>query len=102
MASCKNDREPKLVLWYNSIEIFFISHLTIFSKISHIDWSILFNFETTQCMNHFDMNLLEIHSVAIEILSISCFVQFLVKKQTGAIFECQMSKNRNGFMQKSL
>ena len=38
----------------------------------------LFTFETTQWKNHFDTNLIKVHSAIIEILSFSCFVIFLV------------------------
>ena len=53
----------------------------------------LFDFKTTQCENHFDTNLIKIHSVFIDILSISCSVLFLVTADR-AILECQMAKNQ--------
>ena len=43
------------------------------------------NSKTTQCQNHFDTNLIEIYSVVIEILSISCFVLFQVMADGGHI-----------------
>ena len=63
--------------WYTSIKIFSVPQFANFSNRSH-DWSLLFNFETTQCKNQFDTNLVRIHSVRIEILSFSCFMLFLV------------------------
>ena len=42
--------------WYDSIEILSISHFAIFSNNCHFDWSLLFNFDTTQYMNQFDIN----------------------------------------------
>ena len=64
--------------WYNSIQIFLVSHFAIFSKGSHHNRSFLFDFETTQYKNHFNANLVKIHSAVIEMLSISCFVLFLI------------------------
>ena len=43
----------------------------------------LFNFETTQCKNHFDTNLVKIHSAVIEILSFLCSALFLVTPNSG-------------------
>ena len=47
---------------YNSIERFFqFSYFAFLSKRCHLDRSILFDFETNQCKNHFDTNLVKIH-----------------------------------------
>ena len=43
----------------------------------------LFNIETTQCKNHLDKNLVEMHSGVIEILSFSPSVLFLVMANGG-------------------
>ena len=45
----------------------------------------LFNFETSQCKNHFDTNLVKIHLVVIEILSFSRSVLFLVTANGGLL-----------------
>ena len=55
---------------------FSVSRLAIFSNRSHLDWSLLFNFETTRCKNQFDTKLASIHLALIEILSFSCLVHF--------------------------
>ena len=69
--------------WYDSIEINFVSHFATFSNGIHLDWSVLFNIETTRCKYYYDTNLVEIHSAIIEILSFSCFVLFLVTANDG-------------------
>ena len=46
----QNFLHAKLIVtqsWYDSVEIFSISHFAIFSNRNHFDWSVLFNFETT-------------------------------------------------------
>ena len=55
---------------------------------------LLFNFEATQCKNHFDTNLVKIHLAVIEILSFSCFVLFLVMADGGhfGMQNCKRSK----------
>ena len=49
-------------------------------------------------MHEFDTNFAEGHSVVIEILPVSCFLQFLVTADCN--YFGQMAKNPNGFMQK--
>ena len=70
-------------------------HILLFLVMEAI-WTDLFlcNFETTLYKNHFDVNLVKIHSAVIEILSISCFVLFLVTLDGGHIGmpNCEMSK----------
>ena len=90
--------------WYNSIERFcqFYSFLFLVRD-AILTGLFLSNFETTQCKNHFDTNLVKIHSAVIEILSLSCSVLFLVMANVGmlAILECQIAKNQNTFKQEA-
>ena len=69
--------------WYDSTEIFFVSFLLFLVIEAILTGLFLFNFETTQCKNHFDLNLVKIHTALIEILSFSCFVLFLVMPDGG-------------------
>ena len=63
--------------WYNSVERYFQFYtLLFFSKGCHLDRSILSNFKTTHCKNHFDINLVIIHKAVIEILSIYVLCYF--------------------------
>ena len=63
---------------------FSLFHFLLFLVIEAILTGLfLFNFETTQCKNHFDLNLVKIHTALIEILSFSCFVLFLVMPDGG-------------------
>ena len=66
--------------WYDSNEMFFVSHFVIFRHGSHLDYLILKQLKHTQGKNHFDTNLLKIHLTVrpIQKLSISCFVLILV------------------------
>ena len=61
---------------------------TFWHKVESISTNILtciflFNIETTQCKNHFDTNLVKIHSGVIEILSFSHSVLFSVMANGG-------------------
>ena len=48
--------------WYNSIERFFQFYTLLFLVRGAILTGLfLFNFQTTQCKNHFDTNLVKIH-----------------------------------------
>ena len=63
-------------------------HFHVYAIFSNGPWqtftgTFLFNFETTQCKNHFDTNLVKIHSAVTEILSFSCSVRFLVTPNGG-------------------
>ena len=51
----------------------------------------LLHFETTQGKNHLDTNFVKIHSGVIKILSLSCFLLFLV---TPAILERHIAKKK--------
>ena len=66
--------------WYNSIEGFFpvLCFAIFLVRDAILTGQFLFNFESTQCKNHFDSNLVKIHYVVIEILSFSCSALFLV------------------------
>ena len=60
--------------WYDSTEIFSVAHFAILSNRNHFDWSLLFNFETTQCKNQFDTNLISIHSGLLRYQDIVIFM----------------------------
>ena len=69
--------------WYDSTEIFSVSHFAILVTQDILTGSIVFfffffffNFETNKCKNHFDTNLIKIHLAVIEIRSFSSFVIF--------------------------
>ena len=65
--------------WYNSIERSFQFYTMLLLVRSVILRGLfLFNFETTQCKNHFDTTF-KIHKVVIEILSFSCSGLFSAK-----------------------
>ena len=53
--------------WCDSTEILSISHFAIFSNNCHFDWSLLFNFETTQYVNQFDINLVKLQILECQI-----------------------------------
>ena len=58
--------------WVNCIEILFVSHSAIL-----VTKAILTNlFYLILKQNHFNVNLVKIHSRGIKVLSISCFVLF--------------------------
>ena len=63
--------------------VFSVSHLLFLVTEAILTGVILFNFETTLCKNHFDTNLVKIHSVVIQILSFSCFNVILVTTDGG-------------------
>ena len=57
-------------------DFFRFHNLLLFSNESHPGWLFLFKFEITQYKNLFNINLVKIHSSAIEILSFPCFALF--------------------------
>ena len=59
--------------WYISIESFF-KFYTLLLLVRHAMLTGLFllNFKITHCKNHFDTNLVKIHSAVIEMLSFPC------------------------------
>ena len=61
----------------------------------------LFNFETSQCKNYLDTNLVKIHSVVIEILSFSYFALYLITADNGHLGMLNCKKNQNGFIQET-
>ena len=60
----------------------------------HLDRYILFNFETTQCKNHFDTNLVKIHYAVTEVLSFSCFALFLITPNSGHLVTANCKKSK--------
>ena len=58
------------------------------------------NFETTQCKNHFEANVVKIHSAVIEILSFSCSVLFLVRAN-GDHLGMPNYKNKKGYIKET-
>ena len=69
-ASCKEHSDTKL---YDSLEIFFVHILLLLVTEAILICLFLFLFETIQCKNHSDTNLIKIHSAVIEILSFLCY-----------------------------
>ena len=59
--------------WYDSSVNFSVAHFATFSNRNHFDSSLLFNFETTQCKNLFDTNLISIHSALLKYQDIVIF-----------------------------
>ena len=77
MPNCKKSKclNAKIIVtesWYNSIQRFFQFHTSQFLVTDAILIGLfLFDFETTQCNNHFDINLVKIHYNVTEILIFS-------------------------------
>ena len=46
--------------WYDTNEIFSVSHFSIFSNGSNLHWSVFSDFETTHCMNCFHTKLIKL------------------------------------------
>ena len=67
VPNCKKSKwlNAKIIVtqrWYNSIERFFQFYTLLFLEWNAILTGLfLFNFETTQCRNHFDTNLVKVH-----------------------------------------
>ena len=63
--------------WYDSIEIFFVSHFAIFSNGSRLHWSILNYEKKTHCRKHFDINLIKIRYINVPCQNSVKYTQWL-------------------------
>ena len=93
MPNCKKKKKKKkknqtdIIQWHKVVQFHwdFFNFTFCYFKLWTSSWLVYFliNFETTQCKNHFDTNWIKIHSAVIEVVSFSCFWQFLVMADGG-------------------
>ena len=79
-------------LRYHNFRVYAFFEVTALAAI--LTGIFLFNFETTQCKNYFDTNLVKIHQAVIEIFSFSYSVLFFVMANGGHLGmpNCKKSK----------